>query len=204
MGIVLLGLMASGASSNEELRAPVTGPISLSDFSRYPDGWEARGGMSKADAIYEAVGEPENRYLRARVSSESVRLFKKIPWNPQTHPIVEWRWRAAKWPETAPARLTIYVALDRDVFGIPTLTKYHWSRGEAVGDLKEGGLFSPAERVVRSGPSNSNDWIVERVDALADFRKIAGRDPHGEAYGIGLLADPGIEAEIGEIVAMPR
>ncbi len=204
LGIFFLGAIVSDAAANKEGSAPVLEPIPLADFSRYPEGWEARGGMANADGIYELAREGEASYLRARESSESVRLFKKIAWNSQTHPVVEWQWRVTKWPGTAAARVTIYIALDRDSFGIPTLTKYHWSRDEVAGDLKEGGMFRPAERVIRSGRPDSNGWVVERVDALADFRKIAGRGPRGEAYGIGLLVDPGVEAEIGEILALPR
>ncbi|MBI3995210.1 MAG: DUF3047 domain-containing protein [Nitrospirae bacterium] len=204
LGMISIGVIVSDAAADQEPSVPVLEPIPLADFSRYPEGWEARGGMAKADGIYEPAREGDASYLRARESSESVRLFKKIPWDSAAYPIVEWRWRVTKWPETAAARVAIYIALDRDVFGIPTLTKYYWSRDEAAGELKEGGMFRPAERVIRSGQMDSSDWIVERVDARADFQKISGRDPRGEAYGIGLMVDPGIEAEIGEIIALPR
>ena len=202
--IIGVGSVASDAPQSREDSVPQVERIILADFSRYPEGWVARGGFSKANEIYEVVEGEEGRYLRARERSESVRLFKKITWDSAAYPIVEWRWRVTKWPETAAARVAIYIALDRDVFGIPTLTKYYWSRNEAAGELKEGGMFRPAERVIRGGRTDSNDWIVERVDARADHQKIAGRDPRGEAYGIGLLVDPGIEAEIGEIIALPR
>ena len=196
------GPMPSGAPEGREESFPKIDRIILADFSRYPEGWVARGGVAKADAIYEVVENPDGSYLRAREGTESVRLFKKIPWDSKTYPVVEWRWRVKKWPESGSGRVTVYIALDRDVLGIPAMTKYHWGRDEAEGEVQEGGLFRPSERVIQSGGSGSGEWIIERVDARADFRAISGRDPRGEAYGIGILVDPGIEAEIGEIVAM--
>lgn len=200
--IIGAGSVASDAPQSREDSVPEAERIILADFSRYPEGWVARGGFSKANEIYEVVEGADGPYLRARKGTESVRLFKKIPWDSKTYPVVEWRWRVKEWPEAGSGRVTVYIALDRDLLGIPAMTKYHWSRDEAEGEVREGGLFRPSERVIQSGSLESGDWVVERVDARADFRKISGRDPRGKAYGIGILVDPGIEAEIGEIAAM--
>lgn len=68
--------------------------------------------------------------------------------------------------------------------------------------LKDGGFFRPIEVVIRSGSTYSGDWVVQRVNSRADFKRIIGRDPKGEAYGIGILVDQGMEVEFREIIAL--
>src|SRR3990172_8154196 len=91
--IIGVGSVASDAPQSREDSVPQVERIILADFSRYPEGWVARGGFSKANEIYEVVEGEEGRYLRARERFESVRLFKKIGWDSKTYPVVEWRWR---------------------------------------------------------------------------------------------------------------
>lgn len=176
--------------------------IVLEDFSQYPQGWKAKGDYSKANEIYQSVRNEAEVYLRARVGSESVRIFKKTSWDSKTFPIMEWKWRVKKWPEAGAAQVYMYIALDKDFFGIPIIIKYVWSRDLAEGTIKDGGFFMPTEVVIRSGSIDSGDWVIQRVNARADFKRIIGRDPKGEAYGIGMLIDPGMEVEFGEIIAV--
>lgn len=190
-----------GASVGLKAEIPEDGSrVVLEDFSRYPEGWKARGDEAAAEA-YELVREGEGEFLRARGGREPVRIFKKIAWDTETYPLIEWKWRVTKWPESGEARAYLYVSLDRDFIGIPTIVKYVWSRDGVEGALTEGGFFQPAQVVVRAGALEPSEWAVERIDARADFEKIVGRAPRGKAYGIGLLADPGVEFEIGGISA---
>lgn len=197
-------LPPTGSWAAEEMAAPPSATVVLSDFSEYPEGWKARGGQEKADAVYRVVEEEGERYLKAEAGEEAVRIFKKIPWNPLSHPVIEWRWRVKQWPAEKAGNIYLYVSLDRDFFGIPTITKYAWNRVEAGGEKKEGGMFRPTERVIRSGEAKTGEWVTETIDALGEFREIAGRDPRGEAYGIGILVDPGIEADFGPIRVLPE
>ena len=71
-----------------------------------------------------------------------------------------------------------------------------------IGTVKNGGVFSPTEVVIQSGPADSNDWIVQRLNARADFKKLLGRDPKDEAYGVGILVDTGMEVDFAKITAL--
>jgi hypothetical protein len=174
----------------------------LEDFSRFPEQWESRSGLSKINEVYQVITHERKVFLRARTGSESVRIFKKIAWDSEAFPIVEWRWKINQWPKDQASNVYFYISLDRDVFGIPTLIKYIWSGHDAVGTIKDGGFFRPMEVVVRSGSNESGDWAIQRVNARADFRQFIGRIPKGRAYGIGILVDPGMDVEFGEIVAI--
>jgi len=82
---------------------------------------------------------------------------------------------------------------------IPVFTKYVWNSLGKVGALKEGGMFSGSEIVVRTAVQPVGEWVDERVDAYADFVRIHKHDPAPQAWGISLVAAPGIEVDFGHI-----
>ena len=176
--------------------------VILEDFAQYPQGWRAREGFSTANEVYQLVRGGNEVYLHAQGGSVPVRIFKKISWDSKAFPIVQWKWRVKQWPLDPEAQVYLYVSLDRDAFGVPTITRYVWSRQFTEGLIIEGGFFSPTDVVIRSRSTPSDNWITEKIDALADFQRITGRDPAGAAYGIGILVDPGVVVEIGEIDAL--
>lgn len=193
--VAALAFASGGAAALDEGRV-------LIDFGDFPGGWEVQGAVERTAQIYQVVPPPEGPLLRARVTGAPQRVFKKIAWDPKRYPVVEWRWRVTQWPETG-GDLYVYVALDTDLFGIPTIAKYVWSQDLPAGTVTDGGFFRPTELVVRSGAAPAGEWIVQRINALEDFRQLHGRDPKGEAYGIGFLVDPGMEVEIGPVTVRP-
>jgi len=178
------------------------GKLILSDFSKYPENWDISGDASKAKEIYQVVEKDGEAVLQARGNKKPIRIFKKISWDPQSFPVLEWKWRVKRWPEDSEAQVYVYVSLDKDIFGIPTLIKYTWSKNKDVGTIKEGGFFRPIEMVLQSGKKDPKQWIAQRVSVLEDFQKLIGRDPRGDAYGIGFLVDQDVEVEIGEIYGL--
>ena len=179
-------------------------PITLVDYAGFPGDWKIRGEAERLHKIYQVKIEGEERILSANVSGEPIRIFKKVSWNPFTHPVLAWRWRVHQWPEDPEASIDLYVSLYRDLIGIPTFIKYQWSRSLPVDTVIEGGFFRPAEVVIRSGPDDPGEWVTEEIDTLKSFRWIYETDPDSEAYGIGLLVSPGVEMEISEIMALPE
>ena len=196
--LIIIGLPTFSQADNQK----EADRIILADFTKYPEGWKAKGGFSKTNKVYQIVSNEKGIFLRANVESNSVRIFKKISWNSKTHPVIEWKWRVIEWPKDKPASAYLYVSLDRDLVGIPTIIKYVWSSDLEKGTVKKGGIFSPTEVVIKSGAADSNDWIVQRLNAWSDFKKFLGRDPKDEAYGIGILVDPGMQIDFAEIIAL--
>lgn len=179
-------------------------PVVLADYAEFPEGWKVRGDRGRVSEIYRVRAEGERRVLSARVTGKSIRIFKNVSWNPFTHPVLTWKWRVLSWAEGGPgASVDFYVSLGKDSLGIPTITKYVWSRDLEVGHRRGGGFFRPHEVVIRSGLSESGRWVVARLDALESFRHLHGRDPSREAVGVGLLVSPGVVMEISEISALP-
>lgn len=195
-------LLWGGAFLGETSAQGEKDTLLLSDFSKYPENWDITGDASLAKQLYQVVEKDGKIVLQAKGTKKPIRIFKKISWDPNTYPVLEWKWRVTHWPEDSEAQVYVYVSLDKDIFGIPTLIKYSWSKNKDVGTIKEGGFFRPNELVVQSGKKDPKQWITQRIPALSDFQKFIGRDPKGDAYGIGFLVDQGIEVEIGEIYGL--
>ena len=204
---LLLSLFIVGACVQAPFSAlaqPPHAPITLADYGDFPEGWKIRGDRERVPEIYQVRVEDGRRILSAKVTGKPIRIFKKVSWNPFTHPVLTWKWRVLQWPEDAEASVDFYVSLDRDVLGIPIIIKYLWSGSLPVGYEREGGFFSPHTVVIRSGPSGPGKWITSRLNALESFRYFHGRDPSQETVGIGLLVSTGVEMEISEITALPE
>ncbi|MCA9457107.1 MAG: DUF3047 domain-containing protein, partial [Nitrospira sp.] len=77
--------------------------------------------------------------------------------------------------------------------------KYVWSATLPVGSVKEGGMFSSTEIVIRSGTESLGKWVEERVNVYEDFLKIHDHEPAPHAWGISLLGGPGVEVDFGSI-----
>ena len=95
----------------------------------------------------------------------------------------------------------MFISLDQDFFGIPINTKYLWSPNLSKGTIVDGGLFRPAQVVLRSGAEKMGEWIDERVNAYEDFTRIHKHEPAPQAWGISLVAGPGVAIDFGPIAA---
>jgi hypothetical protein len=67
--------------------------------------------------------------------------------------------------------------------------------------VTEGGMFSGAEIVVRSGAAPLGTWVDERVNVYEDFKRIHRHEPADNAWGISLLAGPGVEIDFSGLTA---
>ena len=177
--------------------------VTLIDYAEFPKNWKVRGNEERVGEIYKIRLDGENRVLSANITGEPIRIFKKVSWNPFTHPVLTWKWRVLKWPEEPGASVDFYVSLDRDFMGIPVIIKYLWSDTLPVGTHKKGGFFSGTKVVIRSGSGVPEEWATESLNVLESYRETYETEPAHEAVGIGLLVSPGVEMEISEISALP-
>jgi hypothetical protein len=69
--------------------------------------------------------------------------------------------------------------------------------------MSEGGLFEASEIIVRSGPQPVGEWVEERVNAYEDFKRLHKHEPAAQAWGLSLLAGPGVEIDFGSISVSP-
>ncbi len=205
---VLVGLVACVAvySGRDSAGAQSGGTLVLEDFrsndgSGFPQGWKAQRNETKARQAYAIQTEKDVVYLGAKGADQ--RVYKRIAWDPKSTPILTWRWRLKSAPAGADVVAAVFVSLDTDLMVIPVANKYVWSAAKAKGTATEGGLFDASEIVIRSGLQPIGEWVEERVNAYEDFKRLHKHEPAPQAWGISLLAGPGVEVDFGPITVSP-
>lgn len=205
--IVILALALFLPATLVKGAAQPVGRIVLEDFQAkdaqgFPSGWKAQRNESRARETYRISAEGDLNFLSARGADQ--RVYKRIAWDPRATPIVTWRWRIKSVPAQADLIAAVFISLDTDLLIIPVATKYVWSGTKPVGTVTEGGVFDASEIVLRSGPRPVGEWIEERVNAYEDFKRIHKHEPAEKAWGISLLAGPGVEVDFGPIAVEPK
>ncbi|MCX5725472.1 MAG: DUF3047 domain-containing protein [Nitrospirae bacterium] len=179
----------------------------LEDFqAKDPDGFplnwdhENQRSHSKGRDAYKIQAENGVSFLAAKDAGQRIKK-KKIEWDPKAFPVLTWRWRLNKAATGTEPIAAIYASLDTDLMFIPVFTKYIWSATKPEGVLSEGGMFSGAEIVVQSGTKDVGQWVEERVNVYEDFKRIHKHEPAAKAWGISIIAGPGVEIDFGPLVA---
>jgi hypothetical protein len=199
--------------------------VEVARFSRAPVGqvdepWEPyfiqRGNAPTAYRVVEVDGA---KALEAVADEGGSALLRKIRIEPQTHPVVEWRWRVPRPENGAPVgvvssksamtRLSIAFHGDPEKLdvvdrahlrlakaltpnGLPYATLvYVWLRDVPVGSV----VVSPYSDRVRlvvaeSGERRIGRWIDLRRNVLEDYRRAFGEEP-GDIVAVGVMTDPG-------------
>ncbi|MDH5430206.1 MAG: DUF3047 domain-containing protein [Nitrospirota bacterium] len=205
LGVVVVGMADFGVAWAADSASPAssTNSILIEDFQNpdergFPQGWGAQRSVVTAHETYMIQKEEDVSFLRATKASQRV-FTKQMTWDPKTHPILVWRWRIQAVPEGEEFIAAIYPSLDTDLMFIPVNTKYVWSGTLPAGSIKEGGMFSSTEIVIRSGTEPLGQWVEERVNVYQDFLKIHNHEPAPLAWGISVLGGSAVEIDFGSI-----
>lgn len=191
---------STGARLHADVPTKVLEDFQVRDESGFPAEWEAQRSKARARESYRVESEGDETFLSAKQADQ--RVFKRMAWDPKAYPVITWKWRLRKPPPDAAERVaTVYVTLDTDLLFIPVFTKYTWSLTATEGTTTHGGMFSGSEIVVQSGGAPIGEWVEERVNAYEDFKRLHDHEPAPEAWGISLLAAPGVEIDFGPLRA---
>ena len=168
----------------------------------FPSNWdhESQRSHTKGREAYKVQSENGANFLSAKDAGQRIKK-KKIDWDPKVYPVLTWRWRLSKATEGTESLAAIYASLDTDLMFIPVFTKYIWSATKPEGTLTEGGMFSGSEIVVQSGTKDIGQWFEEKVNVYEDFKRIHQHEPAAKAWGISIIAAPGVEIDFGPMVA---
>jgi len=206
-GMVTLSWLLGVSAILVELAFAEERTLVLEDFlAKEPDGFpsnwdhESQRSQSKGREAYKVHTENGAHFLSAKDAGQRIKK-KKIDWDPKAYPFLTWRWRLNKAADQTEPLAAIYASLDTDLIFIPVFTKYIWSATKPEGTLIEGGMFSGSEIVVQSGAMEVGQWIEERVNVYEDFKRIHQHEPAPKAWGISIIAGPGVEVDFGPIIA---
>jgi Protein of unknown function (DUF3047) len=191
-------------SAAGEAEVLVLEDFTVKEADGFPTNWdhESQRSHSKGRDAYKVQSESNANFLSAKDAGQRIKK-KKIDWDPKAYPVLTWRWRLHKAVTDTEPIAAIYASLDTDLMFIPVFTKYIWSATKPEGTVVEGGMFSGSEIVVQTGTKEVGQWFEERVNVYEDFRRIHQHDPAPKAWGISIVAGPGVEIDIGPLVAAP-
>lgn len=200
----VLGTGTIGAQAGRSPAVSILEEFSKAEPDGFPQGWHASRSETITRQAYQIQRDDTQTFLRCKGVDSNVRIFKRMGWDPKAFPTVIWRWRLHTASTGSEPFAAVFISLDQDFFGIPINTKYLWSPNLAKGAVIEGGLFRPAQVVLRSGAEKVGEWVEEQVNAYDDFTRIHKHEPAPQAWGISLVAGPGVEIDFGPIaVARP-
>ena len=140
----------------------------------------------KGETIYRIVADSGSRVLQGDSRSAASGLVKKLDIDPQQYPILSWRWKVAgiipqgdersKSGDDYAAR--VYVIFPHWFFPKTRTLNYIWAnhlpRGAFLANAYTGNAVMIA---VESGPQLAGQWLTERRDIVADYRRAFGEDP---------------------------
>ena len=169
----------------------------VEDFSSFatgtfPEGWKSRGG--KASDVYRVRSNKET-YLEANAINSAVIIAKEFEYDLKEYPHLMWHWRVLELPQGADERFkntgdsaaAIYVIFEGRLR--PDNIKYVWSASLPLGTTTESPYNSKTKIVVlRNQSSPLGEWISERVNVYADYKRIFAREPK-QVQAIGLMSD---------------
>jgi len=196
------GLVIAQGSAIGQGQALVLEDFQAKDADGFPSNWdhESQRSHSKGRDAYKIQTESGFSYLSAKDAGQRIKK-KKIDWDPKAYPVLTWRWRLNKATAGTEPLAAIYASLDTDLLFIPVFTKYVWSATKPEGTLTEGGMFSGSEIVVQSGTGEIGQWFEEKVNVYDDFKRIHQHEPAPKAWGISIIAGPGVEIDFGPMMA---
>lgn len=157
--------------------------------------------------------------LQADSAAGGSALFRKIRIDPHRHPILEWRWRVprdsgaggAKGPSAVspPVRLSLAFDGDATKLDFDDRAKLRLAKALTANGLPYASLLyvwlmrRPVETVypsphtgrvrhivVESGEQRLGQWVVERRNVLADYRRAFHEEP-GDIVAVGVMTDFG-------------
>jgi hypothetical protein len=202
VGLVVWGSFVVQGAVSAQSQSLILEDFQTKEADGFPSNWdhENQRSQSKGRDAYKVQTENGVNFLAARDAGQRIKN-KKIDWDPKAFPVLTWRWRLHKATTENEPIAAIYASLDTDLMFIPVFTKYIWSATKPEGTLTEGGMFSGSEIVVQSGVKDLDQWFEERVNVYEDFKRIHQHEPAARAWGISIIAGPGVEIDFGSMVA---
>jgi hypothetical protein len=196
LALALLVMLAGGrpASDAAEGECRVVEDFKAATLGQFPAGWKVR--TDEGTSIYTVHDESGARFLRATAKGQGIQAGKQFEWDLEAYPVLAWSWRPLEFPQGADERksatndsvLSVYAVFPTSRFSTPKSVKYIWSAVVPKGTRVTSSAGRTQGVILESGSRRSGEWVEERVNVLADFKKY-----HGDAVlkpeGIAVLTD---------------
>jgi len=184
---LLIPLLVSAAAHRIDI-----GHFSAGDL----DGWEEKVFSGQTD--YRLVENSGKKVLQAKSHATASGQFKRVRIDLGRTPVLHWSWRVEntlkgvnernKSGDDYPAR--IYVVFSGGLFFWRTRAiNYVWSNNQPIGTTWKNAFTSNAKMVaVESGDSRVGEWVEEKRDIMADYRRLFGKNA-GAVDAVAIMTD---------------
>ena len=192
IAIVALGPAPAAAQQPECL---VLEDFAKAKVGEFPADWKPRKDAGKD--VYRVMEERGLRFLHAASTGLGIQAAKQAEWDLEQYPMLAWSWRPREFPKggderdsgTNDSALAVYLLVPYSRITGPKAVKYVWSEKVPVGTHLNSNYGLTQVRVLRSGRPGKDDWVEEKVDVLADYRKLFGESGTPMPAGIAVLTD---------------
>ena len=190
----LLGAVPAARGQAQDDCVPIA-DLTKDPVGTFPADWKVRKDEGKA--VYSIQEENGKRVLRAASKGVGIQAALEHEWDLDTYPILAWSWRPVVFPAGADERksatndsaLAVYLLVPYSRIRGPKAVKYLWSERVPIGTplSSNGGLTQVV--VLRTGTDKRGQWVDERVDARADYKRLFGESDTPKPAGIAVLTD---------------
>jgi hypothetical protein len=179
--IILLMALAPCAAAG----GAAPGRLLIDDFEGGlgPD-WQVKS--FRGETAYRVVAENGNHVLRAESRGTASGLLRKVEVEPGDYPALTWRWKVAGTIAQGDERTRagddyaarVYVVFPHWFFPKTRTLNYIWANHLPAGEFLANAYTGNAVMIaVRSGPLQAGEWLTERRDIVADYRRAFGEEP---------------------------
>lgn len=164
------------------------------------DGWEEK--IFKDRVMYSVIEDKTGGYLKAHSKNSASGLVYWLKFNPETNPMVRWKWKVLKFPsrdndtqegswwlekDDYPARF--YVIFPRFPILRYRCIEYVWDKDLPLGTVLTNPYFPNLKIiVVESGENNTGKWVTIERNVFEDFKMLFDANPP-EAGAIAIMTD---------------
>jgi hypothetical protein len=190
---------------------PTPDYLSLEDFQSYnvgdiPEGWQEiqkrsliklRRRTSNDNADFAIAEDSTSRYIRLSSKNGVARIVRTLQegpeWDLETHPELQWSWRAHRLPEGASEEdlndvcAAVYVTYSINFLRLPKSIKYTYSSTLPVGTVVNFRRLKVL--VVASGKDDLDKWKHESRNVAEDYRQLFGEEPPRYPLAVTLSSD---------------
>jgi hypothetical protein len=174
--LLLLALLAPSAHA---------APRVIDDFEAgLAPGWTVKEFKGRTD--YAVVADGGGKVLRAESKGTASGLVYKIDYAPGDYPVLAWRWKVANIVAAGDEKVKrgddyaarVYVIFPHWLFFKTRSINYIWANKLPKESFLPNAFTGNAVMLaVESGPVRVGEWIGERRNIVADYRRLFGEEP---------------------------
>jgi len=164
------------------------------------NGWQEK--IFKGRVIYSLRFDAEDGYVHAYSKNAASGLLYWLTFNPRKEPMVSWKWKVVKFPESKQISqqeggwlerddyaARFYVIFPRFPFFRMKCLEYVWDKDLPKGTLVMNPHLKNLKVIVaESGDKNLGKWVLVERNIYEDYKKYFGTNP-GNAGAIAFMTD---------------